>query len=131
MKILANPDIILTQVHTSQRLPHLAIELSVDNHTMLIDGQRISFSNFHFNLSATVFKPSDGSRLILKDFTIEYITSYTPTFFQKFFSVFLVKKNIYWAKSQKDTVKDIENFLTSAGKNVLFLGSLATSLLIE
>lgn len=122
MKILANPEIKLVQQTISYRLPHLAIELQAKNQEVLEDGILVNFSNFKFNFTARVFKPGDGSRLIFKDFLVEYTTLITISWIQKILSLCLVKNNVYQTKSHKEIVTDLTNFFETAGSNIIFLG---------
>ena len=122
MKILSSLETILINLHFTYHLPHLAIELDVNNKEFLEDGQVLQFENHLFNLSAKVFKPGDGSRLILKDFKVQYISTLAPKWWQKLLSLILVKNIIYWTKPHKEVVQDISNFLESSGKRVLYLG---------
>ena len=92
----------------------------------MTDGQTITFQNHKFKLAAQVFKPGDGSRLILKDFKVEYTMILAPSWWQKLLELCLVKNIVYWTKPHKEVVLDITHFFESAGQHVLFLGTIPT-----
>lgn len=122
MKVLANVETLLINQTISYHLPHLAVELTLDNQEVLQDGQLVSFTTFLFNFTARVFKPGDGTRLILKDFKVDYITVFKPSFLSKIFHIFFARTNAHMMKSYQDVQKDLTHFFQTSGPHALFLG---------